>query len=50
MPADAWSEKRSDARQQDAGINCECIVGDYCVFESLFTLAGRIDATGIRRL
>jgi len=45
MLANACFNKRPDARKQDAGTDCEFIVGDYYFLESLLTLAGRIDAT-----
>jgi unsaturated chondroitin disaccharide hydrolase len=43
MLTDACFNKRPDARPQDAGTNCEFIVGDYYFFESLLALAGIVD-------
>jgi unsaturated chondroitin disaccharide hydrolase len=45
MLANACFNKRPDARQLDAGTNCEFIVGDYYFFESLLSLAGKVDPT-----
>ena len=45
MLTNACFNKRADARPQDAGTNCEFIVGDYYFFESLLTLAGLVDPT-----
>ncbi len=45
MLTEACFNKRPDARPQDAGTNCEFIVGDYYFFESLLALAGIVDPT-----
>lgn len=47
MLTEACFNKRPDARPEDAGTNCEFIVGDYYLFESLLALAGKVDPTRI---
>jgi unsaturated chondroitin disaccharide hydrolase len=43
----ACFNKRPDARPEDAGTNCEFIVADYYLLESLLALAGIIDPTRV---
>jgi unsaturated chondroitin disaccharide hydrolase len=45
MLTGACFNKRADARPHDAASNCEFIVGDYYLFESLLALTGRINPT-----
>lgn len=45
MLTGACFNKRADARPHDAAANCEFIVGDYYLFESLLALTGRINPT-----
>jgi unsaturated chondroitin disaccharide hydrolase len=45
MLTDACFNKRPDARPHDASTNCEFIVGNYYLFESLLALAGIVDPT-----
>ncbi len=43
MLTESCFNKRADARPQDAANNCEFIVADYYLFETLLGLAGKLD-------
>jgi unsaturated chondroitin disaccharide hydrolase len=45
MLTNACFNKRADARPQDASNDCEFIVGDYYLLESLLALGGVVDPT-----
>jgi hypothetical protein len=47
MLTEACFNKRPDARPQDKVTRCEFIVGSYYLFESLLSLAGRLDPTRV---
>ncbi|MGH7409423.1 MAG: glycosyl hydrolase, partial [Candidatus Methylomirabilales bacterium] len=47
MLTEACFNRRPDARPQDKVSRCEFIVGSYYFFESLLSLAGRIDPTRV---
>jgi hypothetical protein len=47
MLTESCFNKRPDARPEDAAANCEFIVGDYYLFETLTAFSGDIDPASL---